>query len=316
MYFRVLGPLTVLTQPGGEVVAIAGARQRKILATMLLHVNQPVSTRRLVDTIWPHDPPTTARKQIQNAMGMLKSTLRTATAPLEIARTAENYWLRASSSNVDLLRFQELSKAAQTSQDRSAAIGWLRSAITLWQGDVVEDIDPEGLHGNIAHIEELRVRAIHQYAELSMAAGQDTLTLIADLTQWSRLNPLHEGLHLALARALHRDGRGADAVRCLQAFRRRLADDLVVEPSDDLTRLERSLTAPATPPSSNTAHELIRQAMEALFQAMDLLGSSPNWQRPQPSPQPGQRPSRPLPKNHSGGDCYTYRVRSVLQRII
>ena len=240
MYFQVLGPLRVRSSPDGEPVPIAGARQRTILASLLLNANRPVTVRRLVDVVWPFSPPATAREQIQNAIGMLKRRL-----PAEqIVRHTESYTFHVALPDLDLLQFRQSYDDAVTADeagDPEQAMFWWRYAVELWRGEVADGVDIDAWHGAIAHLSEQRVRAVCRYAELSLNAPNVPTQLVADLLHWSQLHPVHEGLQMMLARALHRTGRSAEALLALRGYRCQLTRELAVEPGEDVIKLERKL---------------------------------------------------------------------------
>ena len=75
MDFRILGPLEVLD--AGRAVTIGGAKQRALLALLLLHPNETLTTDRLIDALWGERPPANATKLLQ----MHVSRLRKALAP-------------------------------------------------------------------------------------------------------------------------------------------------------------------------------------------------------------------------------------------
>ena len=60
MEFRILGSLEVLDE--GREVALGGSKQRALLAVLLLHANETLSTDRLIDELWGETPPATAAK--------------------------------------------------------------------------------------------------------------------------------------------------------------------------------------------------------------------------------------------------------------
>ena len=60
---RILGPLQALDD--GQPVALGGSKQRALLALLLLHVNEPLSTERLIDELWGDRPPAMATKALQ-----------------------------------------------------------------------------------------------------------------------------------------------------------------------------------------------------------------------------------------------------------
>jgi DNA-binding SARP family transcriptional activator len=73
MEYRILGPLEV--RVGDGQVELRGARQRELLAVLLLHPNEIVSSDRLIDELWQGDPPPTAAKIVQNSVSQLRRLL-------------------------------------------------------------------------------------------------------------------------------------------------------------------------------------------------------------------------------------------------
>src|SRR5215217_6408181 len=69
--FRMLGPLDVLDD--GRTIGLGGARQRAVLAILLLHRGETVSVDRIVDLMWGERPPATASRPC-------RSTCRTSAA--------------------------------------------------------------------------------------------------------------------------------------------------------------------------------------------------------------------------------------------
>jgi DNA-binding SARP family transcriptional activator len=73
MEFRILGPLEVIDD--GQVLDLGGQKQRVLLAMLLLHANEVVSSDRLIDALWPERPPDTAAKALQVYVSQLRKTL-------------------------------------------------------------------------------------------------------------------------------------------------------------------------------------------------------------------------------------------------
>jgi len=73
MEFRILGPLELAHE--GRPVEIGGGRQRVLLAVLLLHANEVVSTDRLIDALWGETPPATAAKTLQAHVSRLRTAL-------------------------------------------------------------------------------------------------------------------------------------------------------------------------------------------------------------------------------------------------
>ena len=106
MDYGILGPLEVRTRD--RVVPLRGARQRELLAVLLLHANQIVSSDRLIDDLWEGDPPPTAAKMIQNGVSQLRKLLGPEDGPegepLLVTRSP-GYLLRVEPGELDADRF-------------------------------------------------------------------------------------------------------------------------------------------------------------------------------------------------------------------
>ncbi len=100
MEFRILGPLEVLEN--GRRLELGGAKQRALLAVLLLHANEVVSTDRLIDALWEEDAPETGRKALQ----VYVSQLRKALGKERIATRSPGYRLGVEPDELDLARFQ------------------------------------------------------------------------------------------------------------------------------------------------------------------------------------------------------------------
>src|SRR6476620_10045394 len=71
--YRVLGPLEVL---GGDgPLPLGGAKQRALLALLLLNANRVVSRDRLIDALWGDEPPETAATTVQVYVSRLRKLL-------------------------------------------------------------------------------------------------------------------------------------------------------------------------------------------------------------------------------------------------
>ncbi|MGI5214433.1 AfsR/SARP family transcriptional regulator [Plantactinospora sp. CA-290183] len=279
MEFRILGPLALASGAANDV---GGPRERKILAALVLMANEPVSTQYLIDVVWHEAPPSTARQQVQNCVGAIRSRLRRSGISAEIARRATSYSLQLCEEQADVLVFRRLCADADRFAARGDIVGscaHLRNALALWRGHALEDIDSEVLTGRAAALEECRVRAIEQYVRLEITqdrAGE----ILADLFGWIRQYPYHEGLHGFLAESLEKVGRTAEAIRVLQQLRHRLRDDLGIKAGAAVLEVEQRLLLrssqprSATGPAAENRGDLVRtieSAMSSLSAVLDIL---------------------------------------------
>ena len=240
MEFRILGPLQV--QEGERSVECRGAKQRLVLAMLLLHANEPVSTDRLIDVLWGETPPATAPKALQMHVSELRKTLgRDA-----IATRPPGYELRVEPDALDLWRFERAVGDARTALDagRAAeAAHGLRDALELWRGPALADLSfEEALQADIARLEELRVVVLEERIDADLELGRHA-ELVPELESLIAAHPLRERPHGQLIVALYRCGRQADALEAYRGIRRSLVEELGIEPGRRLRDLEAAVLA-------------------------------------------------------------------------
>src|SRR5688500_12786349 len=111
MDFHILGRLEVLDEGRGSV-AVAGSKQRALLALLLLHVNETLSTTRLIDELWGEEPPATAAKTVQVHVSRLRKALANGAngnGSGDLLLTREHgYELRLDPERLDATRFERL----------------------------------------------------------------------------------------------------------------------------------------------------------------------------------------------------------------
>ena len=231
MEFRLLGPLEVADD--GRLLALGGAKQRCLLAILLLHANQVVSADRLIDELWPDASPATAVRTLHVSVSRLRKELG---AGRVITRTP-GYLLQVDRSEVDLSRFEQLLRAA-SGADPATAAHKLREALAIWRGPALADLAYEAFaQTHVARLEELRLVALEQLVDADLATGHHA-ELVGQLESLVAEHPLRERLRCQLMLALYRSGRQAEALEVYQQARRTLADELGLEPSEELRRLE------------------------------------------------------------------------------
>ncbi len=236
MDFRILGPLEVAD--GDSLVALTGAKQRALLAALLLRANEVVSADRLIDDLWGEQTPDSGRTALQMRISQLRKALGPAGAVL-ITRPP-GYILKLESGQLDLHRFERLVEEADAA-DPAVAAGKLREALALWRGPPLADLSYESFaQAAIARLEELRLGALEKRIEADLALGRHA-DLVAELDAFATEHSLRERVRAQLMLALYRCGRQADALTVYQAARRTLTEELGIEPSPPLRELEQSI---------------------------------------------------------------------------
>jgi YVTN family beta-propeller protein len=238
--FRVLGPFEVVDDD--RPVALGGTKQRALLAMLLLHRGEVVSTDRLVDALWGERASATAAKTVH----VYVSGLRKALGDDLLVTRGHGYLLHAGPGRVDRDRFEELAtagRAALEAGDPRTAVERFDAALGLWRGPPLADLAYESFAGaEIGRLGEERLAALEDRIDAKLALGEHA-RLIGELEALVREHPLRERLHAQLMLALYRCGRQADALERYQQARGMLIDQLGIEPGPALKELERAILA-------------------------------------------------------------------------
>ncbi|MHB8959655.1 MAG: BTAD domain-containing putative transcriptional regulator [Candidatus Limnocylindrales bacterium] len=261
--FRLLGPVEVTV--GGRAIALGGAKQRALLALLVLHANEVVSRDFLIDELWGERAPEQAAHSIVVYVSRLRKALHVpgAGATSMLGSEAGGYVLRAAPEQIDVERFEralEQGGRALAEGAASDAADILRRACAEWRGEPLSDLVAapfaEGASWRLA---ELRLAAVESRIDADLAVGRHA-ELVGELESLVRGNPLNERLAAQLMVALYRSGRQARALEVYRTTRRSLVDELGIEPSEDLQRLERAilrhdpdLEAPVIRPAARAA---------------------------------------------------------------
>jgi ABC-type transport system substrate-binding protein/DNA-binding SARP family transcriptional activator len=235
--FRVLGPIGARSD--GRELPLGGPKQR-VLAILLLHANDVVSRDRLIDGLWAGSPPPSAAHTLDDYI----SRLRKALGEARVSRRSPGYTLRVEPDELDLGRFERLVEQGRQELARGDAAGAasrLRDALGLWNGQALADVLYEPFaEAEATQLEERRLAALEDRIGADAALGQ-SYELVPELQALVRDHPLRERLLGELMVALYRSGRQAEALAAFQTARRRLADELGLEPAPALQRLERAI---------------------------------------------------------------------------
>jgi len=234
--FRVLGPLEAVAN--GSSLALGGAKQRALLAMLLLHTNEVISTERLIDELWGESPPATVTKSIHVYVSRLRKEL----GEERLVTRSPGYVLRVEPGDLDLQRFEALlAEARDGDADAATTARTLREALDLWRGPPLADLAYEAFaQPEIARLEELRWAALEARIDAELACGRHA-ELVGELQALIAEHPLRERLHGQLMLALYRSGRQADALEAYRGARELLLDELGLEPNEDLKRLEAAI---------------------------------------------------------------------------
>ncbi|MFD6189260.1 BTAD domain-containing putative transcriptional regulator [Streptomyces sp. NPDC060275] len=197
----------------------------------------------IIDVVWGEDPPATVRSQIQICV----SAARRALADVGMGDTLRThpfgYSLVLTPGQRDLDDFARLVAEARTAWDAGhfeLAVRSYRGALNLWRGPALSGLDSEVLHRKAVALNEERLTVLEECIDVELIRGRER-KLLPELVKHVSENPLREKLRGQLMLALHRAGRRTDALQVYREGRDRMVDDLGLEPSDELRRLERGI---------------------------------------------------------------------------
>jgi DNA-binding SARP family transcriptional activator len=221
-----------------------------LLALLIAARGGVVSVAQLVDEVWGSDSPPKVLSSVQSYVANLRRALepdRPARAPAQILLTRPpGYALAVDADDIDAARFQRLAAEARRwlDSDPRRARDHLAVADALWRGGAYADVAAAApsLAAEAARLEELRLAAADDRYRAELALGGHA-TLIGELEQQVAAHPLREQTWGLLATALYRSQRQGDALAALRRARRTLADELGIDPSVELRRLESAILA-------------------------------------------------------------------------
>jgi predicted ATPase/DNA-binding SARP family transcriptional activator len=240
--FEVLGLVDARVE--GRPVAVGHARQRSVLAVLLVEANRPVAAAQLVERVWGERPPFRARETLYNYL----SRLRRALAPLpgvDLGRRAGGYVLTVDPMAVDVHRFRQLVGQARAAADEDRALRLFEQALGLWRGEPCAGLDTEWGVALRDKLRRDRFAVELDSTDLRMVRGEHRW-LLSELAARAQAHPLDERVAGQVMLALYRCGRQAEALDHFQQLRVRLAESLGIDPGPALQRrYEQILTTDA-----------------------------------------------------------------------
>lgn len=236
----ILGPVVVVVDgkprdPGGRKVG-------RVLAALAIRAGERVPTDRLIDDVWGEQAPPSARASLQMHITKLRKLL--ASTPVTIETVPDGYRLSAPPGGVDVTEFIRLADDARTARADGrwqTAAERARRALDLWKSDRIEALDDaHSLAGDITGLTELRRQTRLIYYEVRLALGEHE-QLVGELEEATAAEPFFERFWELLMVALYRCGRQADALAVFQRAASLLVEELGLEPSPALARIEERI---------------------------------------------------------------------------
>lgn len=243
MRFGVLGALEVMS--GGERMRLGGLRQERLLAVMLLEADRVVPVSRLIDALWDGQPPATAKTQVHKTVLGLRHVLG---ADVLVSDPA-GYRLRLGAAELDSRVFAEHVERA----DRAAEQGRLakaaaaaRAGLELWRGLALAGMTGSVVRAGAQRLDEQRLAMRERCLDWELELGQHA-RIVAELTELVAEHPLRERFRGQLVLALYRAGRQADALAVYEDGRRRLVEELGIDPGRELREIHQRVLTETDP---------------------------------------------------------------------
>jgi DNA-binding SARP family transcriptional activator len=225
----VLGPLEA--RIGDSALALGSTKQRGVLGALLLRAGEVVSIDHLIDEVWEGDPPPSAIPSLEAHVSRLRHALR----PHEtsIQRRGRGYVLELGGASLDSQVFErfldEMHKAAATG-DHKRVVDLATSALALWRGAPLTDLQLEGdTQIEAERLGELRLNALELRFDAELQLGRHE-AVAGELRRLVEEHPYRERFAFQLMVALYRSSRQAEALDVYERVRRRLHDDLGLQP--------------------------------------------------------------------------------------
>ncbi len=271
--WRALGPVEAVV--GGRLVDLGPPKQRALFGLLLSRVDRLVVADVLIEELWSGAPPAAAMKSLRVYVSNLRQVLepgRATRTPATVLHTrTPGYLLDSRGVEFDVHRFEEHAAAGREALGRAEsaqAVDEFDKALRLWRGPAYADAgDATWVVSEAARLEELRLSVVEGRSAAQLELG-DHHSAVAELDVHVQAHPLREHGCELLALALYRAGRQAEALAALRGNRKRLAEELGIDPSAALQRLECDILAQAStldwhPPGSMpsaSAAETLRAA--------------------------------------------------------
>jgi DNA-binding SARP family transcriptional activator len=246
LHVNLLGPLEM--RMNGRCITPTARKPRQVLAMLAVHNGQLVTVDAIVDELWGMSAPRAAVQTIQTYILRLRQQIRevapeTDASTLVVTRPC-GYSLDIPDENVDAHRFDDLAtrgERAVENDDYETAARVLTDALDLWRGPALVDV-PYGtqLGIEVARLVQSRLSALESRIEADLTGGHHH-QLLAELAELTTRYPMHERLCTQYMTALSRSGMKWRALEIFWALRENLVEELGVEPSLEVQRLQRQI---------------------------------------------------------------------------
>ncbi|SOJ56361.1 Putative HTH-type transcriptional regulator [Mycobacterium simulans] len=256
--FRLFGGVQVLVD--GRRQDIGPARQRCVLAALLIDVNRPVRLDQMVDRVWADNPPYRARSTLAVYVSRLRNLLA-GSGDVTISSDLGGYVLRADPLSVDLHRFRSVVAQARASADPHEAAGLFDRALAMWSGEPFVLLDTPWLNDVRTALQAERFSVELDRNDVALRVGRHD-ALLVEISAAQAANPFNERVAGQLMLAQYRGGRQDDALDTYRRIRERLVATLGVDPGPALRQVHQQILtgeieAPVANPAASLDHPVL-----------------------------------------------------------
>jgi DNA-binding SARP family transcriptional activator len=240
--YGILGSLEA--SRAGRQLALGGAKQRAVLAILLIGANRVVTTDELVESLWPENPPGRPQTAIQGYVSQLRKVLNP-DRPFEVIVTEPaGYQLRLDRGDLDLFRLESSLRNGRDTLDAGRAddaAKMFSDALSLFRGPPLADFTYESwAQPHIGRLDELRLTCLEERIDADLQLGRHA-ELVGEIDALVAQHTLRERLRAHLMLALYRAGRQSEALAAYQEARRVLVEEFGIEPTRALQEVERKI---------------------------------------------------------------------------
>ncbi|WP_210582867.1 BTAD domain-containing putative transcriptional regulator, partial [Streptomyces sp. GESEQ-4] len=217
---------------------VGHARQRRVLAALLVDAGHVVPAGVLEERVWGERVPRRGRETLYGYVSRLRQAL-TPWGP-DLVREQGGYRLSVAVEAVDLHRFRDLAARARSVDADERAVALWEEALGLWRGEAFAGADTPWFNTQRNVVEAERLAAQIDLVDVRLRLGQHARVL-AECSSRAEAYPLDERVAGQLMLALFRCGRQAEALACYTALYKRLAEELGTEPGAEVQRVHQAM---------------------------------------------------------------------------
>nr|WP_281372562.1 AfsR/SARP family transcriptional regulator [Prauserella isguenensis] len=215
---------------------------RQLMALLALDANHVVSKETLIEELWDVAPPQSAPATVQTYIFQLRTAFAHAPGCGGDRREAHKrlitkplgYELRLAENEFDVFELKnEISRAsaAAATERHAEAAQRYDACVSMFRGPALSGVQKGPvLQAHVRHLDELLLLIHEERVRHLLLIGRFS-EAVSDLSPLIVRHPLHEGLHAQMIRALSRSGRRSESLKVYQDIRRRLIDEIGIEPS-------------------------------------------------------------------------------------